>query len=221
MADLLESAGQIPEADIKWWLPQMVNAIDWCHAQGFCHRYGLIYIYLIPLRKHNYFRDIKPSNFVLTPEANLLLIDFGSSVRLLPAQPNGIQLVPKASCLVLCGTCDYISPEILRMQEDALVAFDATEEIFIPGDEGGYGRETDWWSLGVTVYELVYGVAPFFAKDIRGTYDRITNHQVRVNFSDILAFHSDLFTEIPQIRSSGPGLVSLSTPASRVYPIVF
>jgi serine/threonine protein kinase len=92
----------------------------------------------------------------------------------------------KRPVLVLCGTCDYISPEILRMQEDALVAFDATEEIFIPDDEGGYGRETDWWSLGVTIYELVYGVAPFFAKDIRGTYDRIINHQVRVKLSDIL-----------------------------------
>lgn len=180
ISDLLESSGQIPEADIKWWLPQMVNAIEWCHAQGFCHRYGLNYILVIPLLLYIYFRDIKPSNFVLTPEAHLLLIDFGSSVRLLPPQPNGVQLVPKASCLVLCGTCDYISPEILRMQEDALVAFDATEEIFIPDDEGGYGRETDWWSLGVTIYELVYGVAPFFAKDIRGTYDRIINHQVRM-----------------------------------------
>ncbi len=83
------------------------------------------------------------------------------------------------------------------MQEDALIAFDATEEIFIPADEGGYGRETDWWSLGVTIYELVFGVAPFFAKDIRGTYDRIINHQVRVKISNILTFHSDLLTEIP------------------------
>ena len=49
MVDLLESAGRIPEADIKWWLPQMVSAIDWCHAQGFCHRYSLIFISAVPL----------------------------------------------------------------------------------------------------------------------------------------------------------------------------
>jgi len=197
MADLLESAGQTPEADIKWWLPQMVSAIDWCHEQRFCHRYGFTCRTVTPLPISICPRDIKPSNFVITPEAHLLLIDFGSSVRLLPAQPNGVQLVPKASCLVLCGTCDYISPEILRMQEDALVAFDAAEEIFIPADEGGYGRETDWWSLGVTIYELVYGVAPFFAKDIRATYDRIIHHQVRVKIWDILILHSDLLTEFP------------------------
>jgi serine/threonine protein kinase len=166
-------------------------------------------------------RDIKPSNFVLTPAAHLLLIDFGSSVRLLPTQTNGVQLVPKASCLVLCGTCDYISPEVLRMQEDALVAFDATEEIFIPDDEGGYGRETDWWSLGVTIYELVYGVAPFFAKDIRATYDRIINHQVWITASDIMILCPDLFAEITQIRSSDPGFIYLPTTASRVCPIVF
>lgn len=123
-------------------------------------------------------RDIKPSNFVITPDANLLLIDFGSSVQLLPPQIDGSRLVPKASCLVLCGTCDYISPEILEMQEEALVAFDDVEEIFIAEGEGGYGWETDWWSLGVTVYELAFGVAPFFAKDIRGTYERILNHHV-------------------------------------------
>jgi len=199
MADLLESAGQISEADIQWWLPQMVSAIDWCHAQGFCHRYGLVCTFVIPLCIYIYFRDIKPSNFVLTPAAHLLLIDFGSSVRLLPTQPDGIQFVPKASCLVLCGTCDYISPEILRMQEDALVAFDATEEIFIPDNEGGYGRETDWWSLGVTIYELVYGVTPFFAKDIRGTYDRIISHQVRMHISGIIVLPPDSFAEIPQI----------------------
>ena len=79
MADLLESSGQIPEADIKWWLPQMGSAIDWCHAQGFCHRYGSTCIYVTPLPMYICFRDIKPSNFVLTPEAHLLLIDFGSS----------------------------------------------------------------------------------------------------------------------------------------------
>jgi serine/threonine protein kinase len=64
------------------------------------------------------------------------------------------------------------------MQEAALVALDQEEEIYVPEGEGGYGRETDWWSLGATVYELVYGIAPFFANDISGTYELIMNHEV-------------------------------------------
>ena len=36
------------------------------------------------------------------------------------------------------------------------------------GLEEGYGKEVDWWILGAMLYELAYGVAPFFANDIRG-----------------------------------------------------
>jgi serine/threonine protein kinase len=46
-------------------------------------------------------------------------------------------------------------------------------------NEYGYGRETDWWSLGAMLYEMAYGFAPFFAKDIRQTYLRIMDHEVR------------------------------------------
>lgn len=164
LGDLLESSGQISESDVKWWLPQMITAIHWCHSQGFCHR------------------DVKPSNFVVTATGRLLIIDFASSARLLQPDQNGVQLIPKEACLVLCGTCDYISPEILAIQEEAMIALDEEEEIFVPRGEGGYGRETDWWSLGATIYELIYGVAPFFAKDIRGTYNLIMNHERHLRF---------------------------------------
>ena len=39
--DVLESSpceGRITEADILWWAPQAICAIDWCHSQGFVHR---------------------------------------------------------------------------------------------------------------------------------------------------------------------------------------
>lgn len=130
------------------------------------------------------YRDVKPHNFVLSTNSRVMLIDFGSAAPLLPAQADGSRLVPKRHCFVPCGTCDYISPEILQAHEAALVALEMSEE---PVDDskddvtGGYGRETDWWSLGALLYEMVYGTAPFFAKDIRQTYLRIMDHNVGHN----------------------------------------
>ena len=44
-------------------------------------------------------------------------------------------------CDTAVGTPDYISPEVLQSQ----------------GGDGYYGRECDWWSVGVFIYELLVG----------------------------------------------------------------
>ncbi|KAH9020261.1 kinase-like protein [Lactarius deliciosus] len=164
--DVLESnpLERICEDDLHWWLPQVISSVAWCHSQGFVHR------------------DVKPHNFVITRTAHIQLIDFGSAAPLVP----GSRLVPLEYCRVPCGTCDYISPEILQAHEAALVAMELSDE---EGDrqeentgEDGYGAETDWWSAGAMIYEMVFGVAPFFARDIRSTYLKI------VDFKKSLAF---------------------------------
>ncbi|KAF7369226.1 hypothetical protein MVEN_00250300 [Mycena venus] len=173
--DVLESSpleGRVAEEDMAWWAPQVISAVHWCHGQGFVHR------------------DVKPHNFVLTPTAHVLLIDFGSAAPLLGPERR----VPKRHCLVPCGTCDYISPEILQAHEQALVALEmesSLDDTDKPEREGrgqegkeeyGYGFEVDWWSTGAMLYEMVYGVAPFFATDIRKTYLRIVEHEKSLRF---------------------------------------
>ncbi|KZT71994.1 kinase-like protein [Daedalea quercina L-15889] len=175
--DVLESSphdGRLLESDLCWWTPQIVSAIHWCHSQGFVHR------------------DIKPHNFVLTPSAHLLLIDFGSAAPLLAAQADGSQRVAKHHCLVPVGTCDYISPEILQVHEEVLVALEMSDSQPSLDSYGeGYGRETDWWSMGAVLYEMAYGIAPFFAQDIRKTYLKITDHHRSLRFPDTSTISPD------------------------------
>lgn len=125
---------------------------------------------------------------MLTPTAHLLLVDFGSAAPLLPPSPSGVQLIPKEHCLVPCGTCDYISPEVLQCHEEALVALELEDDksyskrdATTDDDGGAYGRETDWWSFGAMVYEMAYGVAPFFSGDVGHTYIKIIEHRVSLD----------------------------------------
>ncbi|KAH7890532.1 kinase-like protein [Phlebopus sp. FC_14] len=178
--DVLESSphnNKLLESDLRWWAPQAVCAIHWCHSQGFAHR------------------DIKPHNFVLTSTSHLLLIDFGSAAPLLPPEPDGTQLIAQQYSLVPCGTCDYISPEILQAHEDALVALEFSND----NSSSSIGRrattcglETDWWSLGVMLYELLYGTAPFFANEVRTTYLRIMDHETSLRFNKSVAVSESL-----------------------------
>src|SRR6202034_3209680 len=156
--DVLESSpddGKISETDLRWWVPQVVSAIHWCHSQGFAHRCVMSYI-VVRFDTDLSCSDIKPHNFVLAANAHVLLIDFGSSAPLLPPRQDGSQQIEKRYCLLLCGTCDYISPEVLRANEEALVALEMEDEgKDVSKDEsekGGYGLETDWWSLGSMLY---------------------------------------------------------------------
>lgn len=119
-------------------------------------------------------RDIKPHNLLLTAQGHIQLTDFGSAAPLahLPAPPTfslGSGRPPPRSIArkyarALVGTPDYIAPEILhnaervvqdwRFDESAEEEEEGEEVQAMDGEERAYGCEVDWWSLGVTVYEV-------------------------------------------------------------------
>jgi serine/threonine protein kinase len=59
----------------------------------------------------------------------------------------------------ICGTPEYISPEVLSSR--------------------GYGKSTDWWALGILIFEMLAGYSPFAADDAISVCTRIIKGDVR------------------------------------------
>ncbi len=130
------------------------------------------------------------------------MIDFGTAAPLLPRMPDGSQLLPKQHCLVASGTCDYISPEILKAHERVLVALEMEDDDCsseFEHEDNVYRRETDWWSMGAMLYEMACGQAPFFAEDIRRTYAKIMADNVCF-FSLSCPTDADLYSKIHSLQ---------------------
>ncbi|KAL6080361.1 Aurora kinase [Balamuthia mandrillaris] len=125
----LQTMQRFPEKMAAKYLYSIVSALRFCHKQGVIHR------------------DIKPENLLIGKKGELKIADFGWSVH-----------APNTRRMTLCGTLDYLPPEIIEGKQ--------------------YDDGVDIWSLGVLTYEFLVGKPPFLAKDELETTERISKVQL-------------------------------------------
>ncbi|XP_024293050.2 protein kinase C eta type isoform X3 [Oncorhynchus tshawytscha] len=95
------------------------------------------------------YRDLKLDNVLLDKDGHCKLADFGMCKE---------GMFEGVATGTFCGTPDYIAPEILQEMQ--------------------YGPSVDWWSLGVLLYEMLSGHAPFEAENEDDLFESILNEEI-------------------------------------------
>merc|ERR1711985_17388 len=119
----LRKAGRFPDETSKFYAAQITAIFEYCHSKN------IIY------------RDLKPENILLAQDGYLKLTDFGFAK------------IIEYRTYTLCGTPEYIAPEVLLNK--------------------GHGKPVDWWTLGILTYEMIVGQPPFCDEEPMGIYQKI------------------------------------------------
>ncbi|GJJ68761.1 protein-serine/threonine kinase [Entomortierella parvispora] len=146
----------LQEEDAKFYAAEVIAALEYLHLMGFIYR------------------DLKPENILLHQTGHIMLTDFDLSKQSSPAgEPtvvkNGSPSMPPAidtkSCIAnlrtnsFVGTEEYIAPEVIKGT--------------------GHTSAVDWWTLGILMYEMLFGVTPFKGKDRNATFHSILHTDVQ------------------------------------------
>jgi protein kinase A len=121
----LRKARKFDNEQSKFYGAQVADAFKHIHSKNIIHR------------------DLKPENILLCANGYSKLTDFGFAKI----------LEPGTRTYTLCGTPEYIAPEVLLNK--------------------GHGKPVDWWTLGILIYEMIVGQPPFCDEDPMGIYQKI------------------------------------------------
>lgn len=119
----LRASGRFSEDSARFYAAEIVLSFEYLHS------HDVIY------------RDLKPENLLLDKEGHVKITDFGFAKQI------------EHRTYTLCGTPDYLAPEIILNK--------------------GHGKPVDWWALGVLIYEQLAGYPPFYDEEPWGTYQKI------------------------------------------------
>lgn len=132
LMDLLKHRKLLSEPETRYFMVQIIGAIKYLHGRRVVHR------------------DLKLGNIFFDPNMDLKLGDFGLATIISSNQQKRY---------TICGTPNYIAPEVLG------------------GKNVGHSFEVDIWAIGIMLYALLFGKPPFQAKDVQVIYERIKNNE--------------------------------------------
>ena len=125
--ELLKRRKTLSELEVQCYTMQIIKALKYLHSHRIIHR------------------DLKLGNLFISDKMELKVGDFGLATKL---EFDGERK------RTVCGTPNYIAPEILD-------------------GKTGHSYEVDIWSLGVIIYTLIIGKPPFETNNVKETYKRI------------------------------------------------
>ncbi|KAI9155384.1 Serine/threonine-protein kinase nrc-2 [Paramyrothecium foliicola] len=148
----------IPEDDARFYAAEVTAALEYLHLMGFIYR------------------DLKPENILLHQSGHIMLSDFDLSKQSGPggkptmivgkngARTDALPTIDTRSCIAdfrtnsFVGTEEYIAPEVIK--------------------GSGHTSAVDWWTLGILIYEMLYGTTPFKGKNRNATFANILREDV-------------------------------------------
>ncbi|KAL2271192.1 hypothetical protein VTJ83DRAFT_563 [Remersonia thermophila] len=131
LMDMVKRRKGLTEPEVRFYTVQIAGAIKYMHAKGIIHR------------------DLKMGNIFLDKHMNAKIGDFGLAALLLTGKD--MQVMRRTT---LCGTPNYIAPEILEKGKK------------------GHDHMVDIWSLGIIVFAMFTSKPPFQSSTTDEIYRR-------------------------------------------------